>query len=576
MKKFLLQTKLWLIGVIAVPVLLISANRIDDQYFEISKNLDIFSTLFKELNLYYVDEINAGDFMKNGIEAMLEGLDPYTNYIPESDIEDYRFMTTGQYGGIGAIIRAKDDKVVVAEPYENSPAAKAGLQAGDILLEVNGKSTQGRTYDEISSVLKGQPGTDVKITVERPGQTGKLNFNVSREEIKVKAVSYSGMLNNQVGYINLNSFTDNCSGEVKEAYQQLKANNKLQGLVLDLRGNPGGLLKEAVSLCNLFIEKGQTVVFTKGKVQEWNANYKTQNSPVDTEIPLVVLVNSGSASASEIVSGTFQDLDRAVILGQRTYGKGLVQTTRPLSYNTQLKVTTAKYYIPSGRCIQAIDYGNRNEDGSVGKIPDSLISRFYTLKSKRPVYDGGGITPDIAMEPEFYSEISKALIENNLVFDFATLYRIKHKTVAPPKEFQISDELYQEFSDYIKKQDFKYESQSELDLKLLKETAEKEKYFDLIKKDYEEIAKKLSPDKEKDLVLFKAEICQLLKSEILSRYYYSKGRVECMLSDDPEIKKAIEVIQNPATYKSKLTDVSDQSPLKDKVKDFQIKSKKKG
>lgn len=576
MKKLFHTSKLWLVAVLGLPVVFISAARIDDQYFEISKNLDIFTTLFKELNLYYVDETNAGDLIKNGIDAMLESLDPYTNYIAESDIEDYRFMTTGQYGGIGAIIRAKGKKVIVAEPYENSPAAKAGLLAGDILTEVNGKSTEGRTYEEISSILKGQPGTDVKISVERPGQNNKLTFNVKREEIKVKSVPYSGMLDNNVAYINLSSFTDNCSGEIKEAFQQLKASNKLEGLVLDLRGNPGGLLKEAVNLCNLFIEKGQLVVFTKGKVQEWNATYKTQGNPIDTEIPLVILVNSGSASASEIVSGTFQDLDRAVIIGQRTYGKGLVQTTRPLSYNTQLKVTTAKYYIPSGRCIQAIDYGNRNEDGSVGKIPDSLISRFYTLKRKRPVYDGGGITPDVKLDPEYYSEISKALVDKSVIFDFATVYYQTHKTIAGPKDFIITEELYQQFTDFVKKQEFDYDSQSQMDLKILKETAEKEKYFESIKNEYDVISKKLSPDKEKDLVLFKSEISELLKGEILSRYYFSKGRIESMLKDDPEIKEAIKLLGNPELYKTRLNDITDYSALKDKVKDFQSKGKKKG
>jgi carboxyl-terminal processing protease len=576
MKKLFHTSKLWLVAVVGLPVVFISAARIDDQYFEISKNLDIFTTLFKELNLYYVDETNAGDLIKNGIDAMLESLDPYTNYIAESDIEDYRFMTTGQYGGIGAIIRAKGKKVIVAEPYENSPAAKAGLLAGDILTEVNGKSTDGRSYEEISSILKGQPGTDVKISVERPGQNNKLTFNVKREEIKVKSVPYSGMLDKNVAYINLSSFTDNCSGEIKEAFQQLKASNKLEGLVLDLRGNPGGLLKEAVNLCNLFIEKGQLVVFTKGKVQEWNATYKTQGNPIDTEIPLVILVNSGSASASEIVSGTFQDLDRAVIIGQRTYGKGLVQTTRPLSYNTQLKVTTAKYYIPSGRCIQAIDYGNRNEDGSVGKIPDSLISRFYTLKRKRPVYDGGGITPDVKLDPEYYSEISKALVDKSVIFDFATVYYQTHKTIAGPKDFIITEELYQQFTDFVKKQEFDYDSQSQMDLKILKETAEKEKYFESIKNEYDVISKKLSPDKEKDLVLFKSEISELLKGEILSRYYFSKGRIESMLKDDPEIKEAIKLLGNPELYKTRLNDITDYSALKDKVKDFQSKGKKKG
>ncbi len=572
MKSFFSKTKLWIVAAVALPVVFFSFNRPDDNFFEISKNLDIFTTLFKELNLYYVDETKPGELMINGIDAMLESLDPYTNFIAESDIEDYRFMTTGQYGGIGAIIRAKDNKVIVAEPYEGSPAAKSGLMAGDIILEINGKSTEGKSYEDISNVLKGQPGTDLKITVERPGKAGKTVVNVVREEIKIKAVQYSGMLNNKVGYINLGSFTDNCSGEIKEAFQKLKTESKMEYLVLDLRGNPGGLLKEAVSLCNLFLDKGQIVVFTKGKVQEWNATYKTANNPTDVEMPIVVLVNSGSASASEIVSGTIQDLDRGVILGQRTYGKGLVQTTRPLSYNTQLKVTTAKYYIPSGRCIQAINYADRNEDGSVGKVPDSLISRFYTLKNKRPVYDGGGILPDLTTEPEYFSEISKALVEKSIVFDFATDYRLKHATIPGPKEFEVSDELYNEFSAYIKSKDFSYDTQSEKELKHLKETAEKEKYFESVKGQYDEMLKKLSPNKEKDLVMFKKEVNDILKSEILSRYYFAKGRVESMLKNDPDVNKAIEVLQDPARYKQLLTDVTDRSPLKDKVMD---KKKKK-
>jgi carboxyl-terminal processing protease len=576
MKILFSKTKLWLLAAILLPLGFYSFNRPEENFFEISKNLDIFTTLFRELNLYYVDDTKPGDLISQGIDGMLESLDPYTNFIGESDIEDYRFMTTGQYGGIGAIIRAKDNKVVVAEPYEGSPAAKAGLMAGDVILEVNGKTTEGKSYEDISSVLKGQPGTEVKIAYERKGKVGKTVVNVSREEIKVKAVQYSGMLNNKVGYINLGSFTDNCSGEVKEAFQQLKTNNKMEALVLDLRGNPGGLLKESVSLCNLFLDKGQTVVYTKGKVQEWNAIYKTQINPTDTEIPIVVLVNSGSASASEIVSGTMQDLDRAVILGQRTYGKGLVQTTRPLSYNTQLKVTTAKYYIPSGRCIQAINYANRNEDGSVGKVPDSLISRFYTLKNKRPVYDGGGILPDVETEPEYFSEISKALVEKSVLFDFATEYRFKHPTVATGKEFEITDAIYNEFTEFVSKRDFKYETLSERELKHLRETAEKEKYFENVKPQYEAMLASFAPSKEKDLTLFKTEVKELLKAELLSRYYFSKGRVESMLKNDPDVKQAIALLQNPEKYKKILSDTTDRSPLKDKVKDKEKPKGKKG
>lgn len=545
----------------------------DGQFFEISKNLDIFTTLYRELNLYYVDETKPGDLIVAGIEGMLESLDPYTNFIAESDIEDYRFMTTGQYGGIGAIIRAKDGKVVVAEPYENSPAAKAGLMAGDVLLEVNGKSTEGKSYEDISAVLKGQPGTEVRIVVERPGKASKTSFTITREEIKVKAVQYAAMVDEKIGYINLGSFTDNCSSEVKEAFQSLKAKNKMQALILDLRSNPGGLLKESVSLCNLFIEKGQTIVYTKGKVQEWNAVYKTPSNPIDTEIPIVVLVNSGSASASEIVSGTLQDLDRGVIIGQRTFGKGLVQTTRPLSYNTQLKVTTAKYYIPSGRCIQAINYAERNEDGSVKKVPDSLISRFYTLKNKRPVYDGGGILPDILTEQEYFSELTKSLVEKNIFFDFATEFRTKNTSISSATAFEITDNLFNEFKRYAMSKEFSYETQSEKHLKELKAVAEKEKYFERVKTYYETMLNTVAPNKEKDMDLFRDEIQQVLKSEITSRYYYAKGRAETMLKDDPDVLAAVKVLSDPAEYKRILTDSTDKSPLKDKVKDKTSKGK---
>ncbi|MBP6428403.1 MAG: S41 family peptidase, partial [Bacteroidia bacterium] len=392
MKKFLKTQKLKIV-IILTAIASITSYSFVDNYFEVSKNLDIFSSLYREVNMYYVDSVDPGKIMKKGIDEMLSSLDPYTNYIPESNIEDYRFMTTGQYGGIGAVIRPKGDYVIVSDPYEGFPADKAGLRAGDVILEIDGKTTKNKKTDEISRALKGSPKTEVKLLIKREGEEKPFEKILVREEIKVKPVPYYGMLDNKIGYIKLNSFTENCAKDVAEALKELKLKNNLSGLVLDLRGNPGGLLHEAVNTSNIFIPRGQEIVSTKGRYKDADRPYKAVNEAIDTELPLAVLVNSGSASASEIVSGSLQDLDRAVVIGQRTFGKGLVQTTRPLSYNSQLKITTSKYYIPSGRCIQALDYTHRNEDGSVGKIPDSLVSEFKT-KAGRKVYDGGGIKPD--------------------------------------------------------------------------------------------------------------------------------------------------------------------------------------
>jgi carboxyl-terminal processing protease len=353
-----------------------------DSYFEVSKNLDIFATLFRELNIYYVDETNPGDLMKKGIDKMLESLDPYTNFIPESEIEDYRYMTTGQYGGIGALIRQQGGYVYISEPYEGFPAQKADLRAGDKILKLNDIDVKGKTTDDISKLLKGQPSTTIKLLVEREGESKPLEKIVNREEIKIKSVSYYGMVNKEIGYIKLTGFTENASGEVKAALVELKKNAELKSVVFDLRGNPGGLLKEAIDIVNIFADKGTEIVSTKGKVKEWDKVHKAVNNPVDVNIPIAVLIDRGSASAAEIVSGAIQDLDRGVVVGQRSYGKGLVQQTRPLSYNSQLKVTVAKYYIPSGRCIQALDYSHRNDDGSVDKVPDSLISAFKNQERK--------------------------------------------------------------------------------------------------------------------------------------------------------------------------------------------------
>lgn len=537
------------VAVILVGISAFSVYSFSDDYFEISRNLDIFATLFRELNIYYVDETNPGDLMKKGIDDMLASLDPYTNYIPESEIEDYRFMTTGQYGGIGSLIGSRNNEVIITDPYEGFPAQKADLRAGDVIVELDGKSIKGKKNDEVSKLLKGQPKTSVKITIRREGEPNLIDKNVVREEIKINSVSYSGIIDNDLGYIRLTGFTENAGQEVKNALQALEAKTKLKGLIFDLRGNPGGLLNEAVNIVNIFVNKGVEVVSTKGKAKEWDKTYHALNNPVDTEIPVAVLVNSSSASASEIVSGSLQDLDRGIIIGQRTFGKGLVQTTRPLSYGAQLKVTTAKYYIPSGRCIQALDYSHRNDDGSVGKIPDSLITQFKT-KSGRTVYDGGGVMPDFVTDVRQLSPISQSLLLKYLLFDYATMYRNTHPSIAPAKEFHLSDAEYAEFVKWISAKDYDYETKSEKILDDFKTTAEKEKYFSAAAAEFEVLKKKISHDKNADLQKFKDEITELLENEIVSRYYYQSGQIEASFKNDLEIKKATEALKNKDVYSS--------------------------
>ena len=427
--------------------------------------------------------------MRTGIDAMLASLDPYTDYISEADIENYRFQTTGKYGGIGAIIRRQGDYSVVAEPYQGFAADKAGLIAGDIILEIDGKSTKGKTTDDISKVLKGTPGTELKLLIQRPGQSGTMLKTLNREEIKIKSVPYYGMLNNDIGYIRLSQFTEQCGKDVADALKDLESTHQLKGVVFDLRGNPGGLLNEAVNVANVFLDKGVKVVSTKGKVSEWDKEYTSLNAPIDTNIPLVILANGGSASASEIVTGCVQDLDRGVVIGQKTFGKGLVQTTRELSYGTELKVTTAHYFTPSGRCIQALDYAHRNEDGSVGKIPDSLKSKFKTANG-RTVYDGGGIDPDIVLDAAKYSNVTHALIEKNLLFDFATQYHLKHETIVPAKEFVLTDQDFNDLVAFLKDKNYDYSTKTEDALKDLEKNADKESYLNAIKPEIDELKRK--------------------------------------------------------------------------------------
>lgn len=519
----------------------------DNTTFEIAKNLDIYYTLFRELNLYYVDDTKPGDLVKKSIDAMLNSLDPYTVFIPESQMEDFRFMTTGQYGGVGALIRKDGDYVVITEPYEGFPAQKNGINAGDIIIEIDGLSIKGKSSSEVSDMLKGQPKTNLKLTLKRPGTADPIEKTIEREEIKIDAVPYYGVISDSIGYINLSSFTESAYSEVKKALVDLKENKGVKSIIFDLRGNPGGLLIEAVNITNLFVEKSEPIVSTKGKVKDWDKNYTASMAPVDTKMPIVVLVNSGSASASEIVSGAIQDLDRGVIIGQRTFGKGLVQTTRPLSYNAKLKITTAKYYTPSGRCIQALDYTHRNPDGSVGKVPDSLVTEFQT-KNGRIVYDGGGVSPDVLLESEQLSNLSGSLYSKNLLFDFATEFALKHPSIPKISEFSITDEIYNDFIAFLQDKNCDYETQSEEDLKLLTESTKDEKYFDLVKDEIEVLKKKLAHDRNKDLQVFKPEIEQLLFEEIVSRYYFQKGRMQALLKGDPAMKEAIAILKDKTRY----------------------------
>jgi len=516
-----------------------------DSYFEIAKHIDIFTTLYKELNAFYVDETDPGELMKKGIDEMLKSLDPYTTYIPESEIEDFRFMTTGQYGGIGAVITKRDDYVYVSEPYQGYPAQKAGLMAGDKILEINGKSAKGKTTEEVSKVLKGQPNTSVTLLIERKSFKNPFEVTFNRAKVSVKSVPYSAYIQEGIGYIKLRSFTRDCANHVKESIQQLKKEAKLNGLILDLRNNPGGLLNESVDIVNLFVEKGEKVVSTKGKIKSWEKKYIAKSNPLDIKVPLVILINSASASASEIVSGSIQDLDRGVIIGQRSYGKGLVQQTRKLSYNSQLKLTVAKYYIPSGRCIQALDYSNRNDDGSVGKIPDSLMTEFQT-RNGRKVFDGGGINPDIVTTSKEIGSIIITLFKERLFFDYATDFRFEHESI--PEDFVFSDENFDHFLSYISDKDYTYKTKTEKALENLKTKATDEHYFDNMSNEYNALSEKLSFSKRDDLLKSKEDIKEILSGEIMSRYFYQKGRIKSALTFDMEVEKAIAILTNKVEY----------------------------
>lgn len=531
-----------------------------ESYFEISKNLDIFASVYREINTYYVDETKPGKLVKTGIDAMLTSLDPYTNYIPEADIEDYRFITTGEYGGVGALIRTVDDHVIIAEPYENSPVVKAGLQAGDIILEVNGKSTKGKTSSQLSEILRGQAGNAVKLKIKRPLTGEEFETEVVREEIKVDDVPYYGMLNDEVGYITLTSFTQTASKSVQEAYNDLISQG-MKKLIFDLRGNGGGLLREAVNITNFFVPKGQVVVETKGRSKEWDRTHRTINSPLDLDIDLAVLIDERSASASEIVAGTLQDLDRAVIIGQTSFGKGLVQQTFPLSYNAQLKATVAKYYTPSGRCIQRIDYSHKDEKGKAHEIPDSLTTKYET-DGGRIVKDGAGIMPDIYVDEEQSSDLLRILVGENILFDYATQYRNDHDSISGAREFHLSEVEYNAFVDFALNNDFEYTNSSKERLKDLKEVIEEDEFWTEVEAEFEALNQKLERSKEEDLQKFRKEISYILENEIISRYYYRKGRVEASLASDHNVEKALETLGNKSKYSSVLSGTCEECLVK--------------
>ena len=521
---------------------LISFAFVED-LFQVSKNLDIFGSLYKELNLNYVDEVNSSDVMKTGIDAMLEDLDPYTEYIPESEIENYKLKyVSTQYGGVGSSIVLRDEKVIVSETFEGFPAQKADVRSGDEIMQINGISLKDRSSEQVSQMLKGPKGTPVTLLIRRPGSSQPIEKKLVREEIKQDNVTYYGMLPNNVGYIKLDKFLENSGQEVKDALVALRK-SQLNGLVLDLRYNGGGILQEAVKIVNLFVEKDVNVVLQKGRNREKTVSYKTFNAPLEPDLALVVLVNNRSASASEIVAGSLQDLDRAVVVGQRSFGKGLVQQTFNLPYNTLVKITVAKYYTPSGRCIQALDYAHRDADGSVVKVPDSLISQYKT-KSGRLVYDGSGVFPDVFIKPVKYNLITQTLASKFYIFDYATKFRNENPTIPDASKFKLSDIEYSRFVSFLSGKDYGYKTKTERLLADLKEEADKENKLAEIKSEFDALNVKVSHSKKNDLVQFKEEIRRVLEGEIVSRYYFERGRVEQAFQYDSDVNEALKVIGN--------------------------------
>lgn len=539
MKKYIYLLLLGVFGLFAFKA---------EDYFEISKNLDIFAEVYKEVNTTYVDEVKPGELIRAAIDGMLKSLDPYTNFYSEAQAEDYRYQVTGTYAGIGSTIRTIDDYVYIESPVDGFPAHKAGLLPGDKILAVDGEDMKGKGSNDVTEYLKGKAGTSFELTIERLGE-GKLTKSITRENIKIKNVPYQGIIEDEIGYIKLTGFTPNAGKEVRDAVIDLKAKGAKK-LVLDLRNNGGGLLHEAINIVNVFVPRGETIVVTRGKFEEDNRSYKTLNSPADTDIPLVVLINGNSASASEIVSGALQDLDRAVLVGRNSFGKGLVQTTKRLTYNTSMKITTAKYYIPSGRLIQRLDYGNK-VNGRAIAVADSVKQEFKT-RNGRAVTDGEGIQPDALVDIDKYSEVAQALVRNNHIFKFANEYRSKNPTVDEPMKFDISEEVYSDFKTYLADKEYEYTTRTEKDLEELEKQAKKDNYYELLSQEIEKLKTAMMDTKQNDLNNQKDELKEILEYEIIKRYYFEKGKVEIAFDDDEDWSKVKELLSNTAEYNTLL------------------------
>lgn len=545
------KLKYALLGAAALAGVLIVTGAAKDE-FAFGKDMEILVNIFRDINLYYVDETDPDKLLQDAANGMTSQLDPYTEYMAAKEMEDFTVITSGKYGGIGAVIRKKGDYVLIAEPYEGSPADKAGLQAGDKILAINGEDAKGFTTENVSSKLKGDPGTNVKLKVEKFYTGQEEQITIRRERISMQPVPYYGFIADGIGYIRHTDFSEDCSRDMLYALMELKKDGKLKGLVLDYRHNGGGIMDEAVKVLSMFVPRGTEVVSMKGRTPEMTKAYRTENSPVDLELPIAVLVSSGSASAAEIVAGAVQDLDRGVLIGQRTFGKGLVQTTRPVGYNSYLKVTMAKYYIPSGRCIQAVDYAHRAEDGSVRSVPDSLIKEFSTAAGRK-VYDGGGVMPDIKVPADYLSTFTILAYAKGYIEEYVDTYLHANQAKVDPETFSLGDTAYAQFKESMKDKDMGYESETLKTLKTLKEKAEQELYYDKIKDAVSQMEADLKDDKERDLDLYKPQLVKLIEDDIVLRQHYKKGMIRRDIANDREVKEAIALLSDTARYRTIVT-----------------------